>query len=83
MKNKAPTLQDHINDALDLNTAELHMMADNFRQKAADLALDLLLRPDQHGADEKRRLAKDHMIRCEAFRTAANHTKPTAKAATV
>ena len=76
MKTKSPTLEESINTELNIFSAELQMKADRFRDKAADLALDLLQRPDQDKAKEKRQLAHDHMIRVEAFREAASYIAP-------
>lgn len=74
---KRPTAQEHVEEALDLAAAELHMEADRFQAKAKDLALSVLQSPEQ---PDKVRLAKEHLIRSETYRAAATlvaaHPKP-------
>lgn len=48
--------------------ASLHIEADRYTSKAKDLALSVLLNPEQ---PDKARLAREHLIRAETYKDAA------------
>jgi hypothetical protein len=55
---------------------KMNAEADRYTTKARDIAYDLLQNPQRADAEAKKRLALDHTIRAEVFRTAANLCNP-------
>lgn len=51
----------------------LHFESERFTRKAKDLALSVLLNPDQ---PDKVRLAREHLIRAETYKDAARIVAP-------
>lgn len=75
MKN-TPMADDFIAGFRQEKMDELDTESRRFTELAKEIALDLLRNPSRHDAEEKRRLAREHLIRSETFKTAATLLLP-------